>query len=73
MRPIPGMGINTWEEAEKSGLVDKLKEAFPGRSSSTGPVLSAESVGFQPDAQPDGGRTYKHLAELAAPASACKF
>jgi hypothetical protein len=25
-------GINTWEEAENSGLVDKLKGAFPGRS-----------------------------------------
>jgi hypothetical protein len=25
-------GINTWEEAVNSGLVDKLKQAFPGRS-----------------------------------------
>jgi hypothetical protein len=25
-------GINTWEEAENSGLVDDLKRAFPGRS-----------------------------------------
>lgn len=25
-------GINTWEEAVNSGLVDKVKRAFPGRS-----------------------------------------
>ena len=44
-----------------------------GRSPSTGPVLSEESVAFRPDGQPDAGRTYKHLAELAAPVSTCKL
>jgi hypothetical protein len=33
----------------------------------------AKLVGVQPDAQPDAERTYMHLAELAAPVSACKL
>jgi hypothetical protein len=35
--------------------------------------LNVESVERQPDGQPDVGRTYKHLAELAAPVSTCKL
>ena len=35
--------------------------------------LSAESIGFQPDGQPDAGRTYKDLRKLAARASTCKL
>jgi hypothetical protein len=35
--------------------------------------LSAEAVGCQPEAQPDAERTYKHLAESAAPVSTCKL
>jgi len=31
---------NTWEEAENSGLVDKLKIAFPGRSPQEGYVFT---------------------------------
>ena len=35
--------------------------------------LSAKEVGCQPEDQPDAERTYKHLAELAAPVSTCKL
>ena len=35
--------------------------------------LSTESVGRQPESQPDAEGTYKHLAEVSSPVSTCKL
>jgi len=76
--PLLGTGLHLGDELWATTMLSstgrrRTSRSNQGRSPSTGPILSATSVGLQPDGQPDARRSYKHLRKLAAPASTCKL